>query len=67
MTRENQEHRKASKSYRVPLLMLAERDHMSDANFSRKLRRELPESEKQRLLNIIKEIAATQEAAERGE
>ena len=36
---------------------------MNDGNFSRKLRRELPESEKAKIYAIIEDIKAEQEAS----
>lgn len=41
----------------VRLWQIAERLGVSDANFSRKLRRELPEEEQQKVLEIIDTIA----------
>ena len=41
----------------VKLWQIAERMGISDANFSRKLRRELPEEEQQKILDIINTIA----------
>ncbi len=40
---------------------IAERYGISDSNFSKKLRRELPESEKAKILDIIHDIAAERE------
>ena len=41
----------------VCLWQIAERLGISDANFSRKLRRELPEEEQQKILAVINAIA----------
>ncbi len=41
----------------VRLWQIAERLGISDANFSRKLRRELPEEEQQKILAVINAIA----------
>lgn len=41
----------------VKLWEIADRLGINDGNFSRKLRRELPEDEKQQILNIIDELA----------
>lgn len=53
--------RQAAKERGVKLWQVAERYGLSDGNFSRKLRRELPEEEKRRIINIIHEIAAERE------
>lgn len=45
----------------VLLWMVAEALGISDSSFSRKLRRELPEEERKRILRIIDEIAAERE------
>ncbi len=54
----NKEIREAAKNAGVRLWRVAESIGMSDATFSRKLRRELPEQERSRILNIIDELAA---------
>lgn len=41
----------------VRLWQIAERVGVTDGNFSRKLRRELPEEERERILRLIDEIA----------
>lgn len=46
----------------VKLWQIAERIPLSDCNFSRKLRRELPEDEQRHILGIIEEIAKEAEA-----
>ena len=47
-----------AKKQGVFLWEIAEAIGLADSNFSRKLRRELPDNEKQRILAIIDEIAA---------
>lgn len=54
----NAEIRDAAKTAGVFLWEIAERFGVSDCNFSRKLRKELPDSERERVLTIIKELAA---------
>ena len=54
----NEKIRTAAKDAGVKLWQIAERVGLTDSNFSRKLRRELPESERDRLLAIIEAIAA---------
>lgn len=58
MSKCNQEVRNAAKNAGVCLWEVAQRYGVNDGNFSRKLRRELPEGEKKRILAIIDEIAA---------
>lgn len=45
----------------VRLWQIAERLGINDGNFSRRLRRELPEEEQQRIILIIHDIAAEAE------
>ena len=54
----NAEIRNAAKSAGVCLWQIAERVGVNDGNFSRKLRRELPEQEKQEILRVINDLAA---------
>ena len=54
----NERIRAAAKETGVRFWEIAERVGITDSNFSRKLRRELPESERDRLLAIIEAIAA---------
>lgn len=54
----NAEIRDAAKTAGVFLWEIAERFGVSDCNFSRKLRKELPDGERERVLTIIKELAA---------
>ena len=59
--------RKAARENGVRLWQIAERLGVNDGNFSRKLRRELPDEEQQRIIGIIREIAAEREEAEHAE
>lgn len=54
----NADIRNAAKEAGVCLWQVAERIGVNDGNFSRKLRRELPEQEKKEILQIIQELAA---------
>lgn len=54
----NADIRQAAKSAGVCLWQIAERIGVNDGNFSRKLRRELPNHEKQEILRIINDLAA---------
>lgn len=58
----NTEIREAAKRNGVRLWQVAEDIGITDASFSRKLRRELPAEERERVLNVIDKLAA-----ERGE
>ena len=49
--------RQRAKDRGVKLWQIAERLNLYDCNFSRKLRRELPEAEQRKILEIIDEIA----------
>ena len=60
MTRANQDLRQAARESGVYLYQLAEAVGVNDGNFSRRLRHELPEAEKQRLLGMIGKIAAAE-------
>ena len=53
---QNADIRKAAKEAKVNLWEIAEVYGINDGNFSRKLRRELPESEKQKIFAIIEQI-----------
>ena len=52
----NIEVRNTAKRYGVYLYEIAEKLKLNDGNFSRKLRKELSESEKEKIVNIIKQI-----------
>lgn len=54
----NMEIRTAAKRAGVRLWQVAERVGVNDGNFSRKLRRELPPDEREKILTIINELAA---------
>ena len=62
MVKRNVDIRYAAKEAGVMLWEIAERCGMQDSNFSRKLRRELPESEKDKIYTIIEDIKAEREA-----
>lgn len=55
---ENQAIREAAKQNNVLLWEIAERLHITDGSFSRKLRRELPDEQREQILGIISDIAA---------
>lgn len=62
----NADIREMAKNKRVCLWQIAECLGINDGNFSRKLRRELPDTEKQRIFAIIDEIALQKEYAAQG-
>lgn len=49
--------RNAAKAKGIRLWQIAEKLGVNDGNFSRKLRRELPEEEQRRILGIIEELS----------
>lgn len=53
----NQDIRQAAKENGVKLWEVADRIGLTDGNFSRKLRKELPEEEQKRLISLIEAIA----------
>ncbi len=55
--------REAANTANVKLWEVAERYGCNDSNFSRKLRRELPQCEQEKILRIIAEIAAEKQEA----
>ena len=57
----NLEIRQAAKNRGVKLWELAEALGLTDGNFSRKLRRELPEAERERIQKLIDELATERE------
>ena len=59
----NQDIRTAAKQNGVFLWEIAEKLDVMDSNFSRKLRRELPADEKQRIISLIDEISAEKKSA----
>ena len=58
----NQEIRSAAKNAGVCLWQKAEILGMNDGNFSRKLRRELPQEERVKILGIIDQLAKGEKA-----
>ncbi len=56
-TTANNEIRKAAKKNGVCLWQVAEAIGISDASFSRKLRRELPDAERERVMVAIEKLA----------
>lgn len=59
----NKEIREAAKYAGVYLWEIAERWGCNDGNFSRKLRRELPEDEQKKIMAIIDELAREKKEA----
>lgn len=55
--------RKAAKNAGVCLWQIAERIGVNDGNFSRKLRRELPPEEQEKIMGIINDLAAERAGA----
>ncbi|MBO5462253.1 MAG: hypothetical protein J6A49_02970 [Clostridia bacterium] len=55
----NIEIRQAIKNAKIKYWQVAEKMGINDGNFSRKLRKELPESEKTKILEIIENIKVT--------
>lgn len=53
--------REAAKNSGVCLWQIAERLGMNDGNFSRKLRKELPTEEREKIIEIINELAKERE------
>lgn len=53
----NKEIREAAKKAGIHLWQVAEACGINDGNFSRKLRRELPQEEKEKILEIIDRLA----------
>lgn len=58
----NKEIREAARIHGVKLWQVAEKLGITDASFSRKLRREFSDEEKEKVLEIIQELAKNQEA-----
>lgn len=54
--RKNKDIRQTAKEQGVYLWQIADRLGIHDSNFSRKLRKELPDKEKERIFQIIDEI-----------
>lgn len=53
----NNEIRQAAKAAGVKLWQVADAVGLNDGNFSRKLRHELPDEEKQQILTIIQQLS----------
>lgn len=53
----NRDIKEYAKSKGVRLWQIAEVLHINDGNFSRRLRKELPEAQKQEIIQIIDELA----------
>ena len=60
----NSDIRETAKKAGVHLWQVAEVYGVNDGNFSRKLRKELPPDEKERILLIINQIAVNQQGVE---
>ena len=59
----NSDLRKSAKENGVALWEIADRLNISEPTMTRKLRRELPAEEKQRIFSLIDEIAAEKKSA----
>lgn len=59
----NTDIRERAKSKGIKLWQIAEVLHINDGNLSRKLRRELPQGEKERIFAIIDELAQQKKTA----
>lgn len=59
----NTDIRERAKSKGIKLWQIAEVLHINDGNLSRKLRRELPQDEKERIFAIIDELAQQKKTA----
>lgn len=57
----NKEIREAAKQSGIRLWQIAERLGVNDGNFSRKLRRELPQEEREKIMGIIAELEREKE------
>ena len=55
--------RKAAQEAGVYLWQIAEKLGINDGNFSRKLRRELPVDEQEKIMGIIRELSAKKQEA----
>lgn len=60
----NKEIRDAAKEAGICLWQVAEKLGVSDGNFSRKLRRELPAEDREKVLNIISELSQEKQEGE---
>lgn len=57
----NKDIREYANKHNVKLWQIANKLHINDGNFSRKLRTELPEEKKAEIFKIIDELAAEEE------
>ncbi|SHI24737.1 hypothetical protein SAMN02745823_03860 [Sporobacter termitidis DSM 10068] len=57
----NIEIRRIAQQYNIKLWRIAHVLGMTDGNFSRKMRYELPDAEKQKIFNIIKNLSKEEE------
>lgn len=60
----NKEIRDTAKEAGVCLWQVAEKLGVSDGNFSRKLRRELPDEDREKVLSIIRELSQEKQEGE---
>lgn len=60
----NSEIRMKAKEKKVKLWEIADRIGLTDGNFSRKLRKELSDEEREKVLIVIDQLAAEREAAQ---
>jgi len=60
----NKQIRDAAKEAGICLWQVAEKLGVNDGNFSRKLRRELPPAEREKVLNIIRELSQEKQEGE---
>lgn len=60
----NKEIRDAAKEAGICLWQVAEKLGVSDGNFSRKLRRELPAEDREKVLSIIRELSQEKQEGE---
>lgn len=60
----NKEIRDAANEAGICLWQVAEKLGVSDGNFSRKLRRELPAEDREKVLNIIRELSQEKQEGE---
>lgn len=60
----NREIRDAAKAAGIRLWQVAEKVGISDGNFSRKLRRELPSAEREKVMTIIHELSQEKKEGE---
>ena len=54
----NEDIRELAKSHNVKLWEIAEKLNVSEFTFSRRLRHELTDSEKEQIINVIKDLSA---------